>query len=677
MKKHFIWLIVIFFTFISLLFAIPLAQFQIPYFNIKEKQSYQYFIQGVNLFNNNSYKTAQKFFLKSLNIKPDFYFARRFLAESYLLAGEWENSLEEYEILKNQYPYEEYINYKIHQIENQFFLFYQINHNNNQTNYVLWKEIGLNELNLSRFIPISITRDNKFIYCLSYEPKAIFVFDLEGNLKKTIKGTLFNSIKKPSKIYIFKQNIYITDFENDQIFIFDKEKVYSKSVINNVPYPTDLFIINDILYIWSQKEKRFYKFKQNQFIGYLEIQSLDKNNLNLIEPMFINFKDSIYMLNNNIIYMIDISGYILKEIELPEKNIKSFYVNQDIIAYSTTNKIYYKTNTNNEWNIIKDLQNINNNKIEKNQFQLISSFYIDENFLYILDLSGKIYVYLNSQYKTQNISIQILNIESLQFPQIAIRLKIYDNNNKPINNLLENNFILYENDKKIPLINATNMNNYQNKKNLLILKDVNFQINDEYKELFLNQLELFFEEFKINDNIFFALTGDNINIIYNNKYKTELNHLLTENHSQNKNVDMIQNLLQSMNYLIPLKGKKAIILFTNTTQDFNDIQKIQKLQYLSFIHSIPIYIISFEKNISLEKTINKTNGKYFYFFDDYNYINIYKILENFPFYNYLITYKALIPEPEEKKLKDKYINVKIHLNYFQFGGVAEGGYIIP
>jgi tetratricopeptide (TPR) repeat protein len=135
LKKYGIFLL--FFSF-SILFAIPLAQLQIPFFTIKETQSYDYFIQGVNLFHQYSYKTAQQFFLKSLNVKPDFYFARRFLAESYLLDGDLESSLEEYEILRNQFPNDEFIQYKLKQIENLFFM----NRNNQplyDNRYVLWK----------------------------------------------------------------------------------------------------------------------------------------------------------------------------------------------------------------------------------------------------------------------------------------------------------------------------------------------------------------------------------------------------------------------------------------------------------------------------------------------------------------------------------------------------------
>lgn len=675
LKKYGIFLL--FFSF-SILFAIPLAQLQIPFFTIKETQSYDYFIQGVNLFHQYSYKTAQQFFLKSLNVKPDFYFARRFLAESYLLDGDLESSLEEYEILRNQFPNDEFIQYKLKQIENLFFM----NRKNQplyDNRYVFWKEIGLKELKLKQFIPIDITRDDKYIYCLSFEPKAIYIFDLEGNVQNIITGSIINSIKKPSKILVTSDRFFISDFEKDEVYVFNKEKLNLLTTIKNIPYPTDLIHIENTLYIWSNREKRFYRYNENlQFIGNLEIRSANQENpikLNLENPSFFYINENFYMFNNHKLYQIDISGYVLKELDLPSNSIKTLFLNNDIYAYATNDTIYYKKSQ--DWIKLREVTTIKEkqSKIEAKKFQQIQKFYIDNEFIYVLDLSGKIYFFVNEQQLFENIHVQILNIESNQYPDIAINLRISDNNNNPIINLEHQHFEIYENDKKIPLINATNIKKYENRKNILILKDKNFLIDKNFYKLFKQKMNQFFDQLKINDTVFFAITGDHINVINQSKYKLELLELMTENAFNDNESDIAQNLIQGINHLTSLKGKKAIILLTNNNKNWEEPEKIQKIQYLSLIHSVPIYVISFENNLSLREIAEKTKGKYYYFFENYHYSEIYKDLHQKPNYNYLITYKALTPY--EYKLKDKYINVRIMIKYFQYGGISESGYIIP
>ncbi len=669
-------LFLLFFSF-SLLFAIPLAQLQIPFFTIKETQSYDYFIQGVNLFHQYSYKTAQQFFLKSLNVKPDFYFARRFLAESYLLDGDLESSLEEYEILRNQFPNDEFIQYKIKQIESLFFM----NHKNQPLydyRYIIWKEIGFKELNLKQFIPIDITRDDKYIYCLSYEPKAIYIFDLEGNVKNIIKGGIISSLKKPNKILVTNDRFFISDFEKDEIYVFNKERLNLITTIKNIPYPTDLIYVKNTLYAWSNRENRFYRYNENlQFIGNLEIRSFNNEEnsvkLNLDNPSFFYLNENFYMFNNDRLYQIDISGYLLKELDLPFNSIKTLYLNNDFYAYATNDTIYYKKS--NDWIKLSEVLHIKEAKMEAKKFQQIQKFYIDEKFMYVLDLSGKIYFFVNEQQLYENIHVQILSIESNQYPDIAINLRISDNNNEPLNNLEDQHFEIYENDKKIPLINATNLKKYENRKNILILKDNNFQIDKNFYKLFKQKMEQFLDQLKINDNIYFATTGDNIKLINQSKYKLEILELLKENTYNNEDADIIQNLIQGINHLTTLKGKKAIVFLTNNYKTWEEAEKIQKIQYLSLIHSVPIYVISFENILTLKEIAEKTNGKYYYFFENYHYSEIYKDLQQKSNYNYLITYKALTPY--EYRLKDKYINVRLMIKYFQYGGISESGYIIP
>ena len=669
LKRYVIFFI--FFSF-SLLFAIPLAQLQIPFFTIKETQSYDYFIQGVNLFHQYSYKTAQQFFLKSLNAKPDFYFARRFLAESYLLDGDLENSLEEYEILRNQFPNDEFIQYKLKQIENLFFMNLK-KQPLYDDRYVFWKEIGLKELDLKQFIPIDITRDDKYIFCLSYQPKAIYIFDLEGNVKNIITGSIINSIKKPYKILVTNDRFFISDFEKDEVYVFNKERLNFITTIKNIPYPTDLIHVENTLYVWSNREKRFYRYNENlQFIGNLEIRSSNQENtikLDLENPIFFYLNKNFYMFNNDKLYQIDISGYILKELDLPSYSIKTLFLNNDIYAYATNDTIYYKKSK--YWNKLNEIEAF----IEAKKFQQIQKFYIDDQFLYVLDLSGKIYFFINEQRLYENIHLQILNIESNQYPDIAINLRISDNNNNPIINLEDQHFEIYENDKKIPLINATNIKKYENRKNILILKDKNFQIDRNFYKIFKQKMEQFLDQIKINDKVFFATTGININIINQSKYKIELLELINENTLNDEDADLIQNLIQGINHLTSLKGKKAIVLLTNNNKTWEDPERIKKIQYLSLIHSVPIYVISFENILILKEIAEKTNGKYYYFFENYHYSEIYEDLHQKANYNYLITYKALTPY--EYKLKDKYINVRIMIKYFQYGGISESGYIIP
>ncbi len=678
------WFILLFLFFISIIFAIPLAQYQIPYFNLKEKKSYEYFVQGVLSYNNSNYKISQDFFLKSLNLKPDFYFSRKFLAESYYLAGDIESAIEEYEILKNQYPYDEYINYKIMQLQNLLFIFNNvfIQHQTSSMEYSLWKEIDGNQLNLTSFIPIDITKDHENLYCLTYEPKAIFVFDLQGNLKKIKKNFIIRTIKNPNKIHLRNNLILVSDFYEDKVFVLDKTL---SSIIKtiDIPYPTYIVNLNQIYYIWSNKEKLFYKYdKDLNFINKLEIRykdNLQTKIFSMNSPIISSNDDNIYIVNDNQLYKIDTSGYILEDIEIPFKYIKTFFVDKDQIFISDSNKIYFKSKTHNEWQLFKTTYKIDESKedhLKNVNFKEIASIYKDKDFFLVTDISGKIFIFIDNENINNNLNVQIMNIESISYPDIAILLKVSDFYNNPIENLSQNNFEIYENNQRVFLINSTNFNKYKNKLNLLILKDLNFKIDEAYRKLFKDRMYEFFHEFDINDNVYFAFSGENIKVVYNGKYDVELFNLIEKNLDLNINkTDIIQNLFQSMNHLISLKGKKGILLLTNSEDAYSSNENLQKLIYYSNIHHIPIYIISFKKNHSLMDLALKTKGSYFNFYENYNFSSIYKALKTHSLGYYLITYKALTPY--HKKISNKFIHLRVKINYFEYGGADESGYIIP
>lgn len=676
--------IVLFLFFISIIFAIPLAQYQIPYFNLKEKKSYDYFTQGISSFNSSNYKTSQNFFLKSLNLKPDFYFSRKFLAESYYLSGDIESALEEYEILKNQYPYDEFINYKITQLQNQLFTYnnVSIQSEDSPPDFSLWKEIDGKSLNLNSFIPIDIKKDNQYIYCLTYEPKAIFVFDLQGNLQKIKKNLIIDSIRNPNKIFLTNDYILVSDFYEDKIFVLDKNLNRIIRTIDNIPYPTFIVNINDIFYVWSNKDKLFYKYDKNlNFINKIEIRfknDVNPNIVNFNSPIISTDNENLYMIFNNKLYKIDSSGYILDQIEIPVNNIKTLFFDNKNIYISDSSKIWIKHYLYNEWQLLENFYNIDESKEDhfKNiHFREISSLFKDNNFFLVTDISGKIFIFLEKFNANNNLNVQIMNIESYSYPEIAILLKINDFYNNPIENLNNNNFEIYENNQKVFLINSSNFNKYKDKLNLLILKDINFKIDETYKKLFKNKIYEFFHEFDITDNIYFAYAGENIKVVYNGKYDVELFNLIENNFDFNIKNDLILNLSQGMNHLISLKGKKGILLLTNSEEEFKRNDNIQKLIYFSKIHNIPIYIISFKRNEDLSSIANKTGGGYFNFFENYNFLSIYNALKKQSVSNYLITYKALTPF--HKKISNKFINVKIKINYFEYGGAGESGYIIP
>lgn len=665
MKKFFL----LFFVLVPL-FAIPLSYLQFPFFNTKTEKSKEFFIQGVKSFHEMSFDVSKDFFLKSLNITPELYFARRFLAESYLLSGEIENALDEYEILRNQFPHNEYIKYKIQRIEN-FLIERKISPSSEkERNYTLWKEITIKDLQEENLIPIDIQKDEKYIYVLNYEPIMIFVFDYEGNLVKKIKSNLLRRIKKPDQFFVYQNKIYISDFDLEEIFVYNISKNRFEESISNIPYPEDLFVLNEILYIWSKKDNKFYKFSlKDKKISNLELK-LELKNFSKYD--FTTDGKDIYLGVENKIYKIDISGYILKEIETHIKKIQKIQIENGILTILDQKNNFWILNQNQPEENYKTI-----NLKEKEGFYKIISFYQDQENLILGDIEGKIYFYFIPDIQNQNLDFLITRIDSSQYPLITLFLKIsHSFEGKSLENLDNNHFEIFENEQKIHRINARNRDQFMDRLNIFFLYESNFLTEEfQFDKIFKENFFGFFEQMTINDKFFLGISADNLKIIYDQPSPLDVYNLIKSPPPVEKG-DLSKNIIQAINQLISLNGRKCLIIFTNENFEFSNTAEWKKVLFLSRIYTIPIFVISLKnQNPDLIRLTQETNGKYYYFFDNYYYKEIYKKVKQIPYYDYIITYEA--PTEYTPTLKNHYINVKVKLNYLQMGGYAESGYIIP
>ncbi|MCS7204082.1 MAG: hypothetical protein NZ853_00120 [Leptospiraceae bacterium] len=661
----------LFFFFLSLVFAIPLAYHQIPLFEKGQKRSYEYFLQGVSLFNQNQYETAKFFFLKSLNEKPDFYFARRFLADSYFLSGELENSLQEYEILKEQIPHDEITQNKIHSIE-KILLGDIIS--NDDFHYIFDRVVTASDIRETEWLPINIRADEKFFYVLSYKPGGIYVFDYEGNLvSKTINRINF-SIDKPKSLVVNGSFLYVSDMGKDEVLIINKANLNLEKRVS-VSYPTSMFFLDGILYVWSQKEKQFYKLLPDGNI--LQNLSIKNNNVSIENPKFETDGNSIYMLDRFQIQKIDLSGYYLETLEIPYK-VKDFFVfNTIMFLLDEEGNVWFSYAPFREWkNFFSILTLPPDGGVEIQDWRFLSSIIFDETYFAISDITGKIYSFKKQRKLTENIIMQILNIEVHDFPNIAVQLLILNPDVNPMPNLENRHFEIYENHKRIYVVNSKNYEIYKNKLNLLMIKDPDFRVPKNFEKLFKQRIMEFFSSFRINDEVYFSIAGDNLKIISNSKYNLEIyDNLLNATIKTKNQPNDVQSLIEGMQWLIPKKGNKGIVYFTNRNLVYESEESYKKLINLSLIHQVPIFVISFERHLEWEEFFKNIQGKYYSFLLDQNYKNIFEALLKSSKTHYLLTYKT--PLEYKENLKDIYINVRVKLNYMQYGGVSEGGYTIP
>ncbi|WP_405211686.1 NHL repeat-containing protein [Dokdonia sp. Asnod2-E02] len=88
------------------------------------------------------------------------------------------------------------------------------------------------------------------------------VFDKKGNHLKTIGED--QKMNAATGIFVSDTNAYTTDFENDRVLVFDLEGSLTQVLDTDISKPTDLIIIDEVLYVTNYKGKSLSLYTQQE-----------------------------------------------------------------------------------------------------------------------------------------------------------------------------------------------------------------------------------------------------------------------------------------------------------------------------------------------------------------------------------------------------------------------------
>lgn len=88
------------------------------------------------------------------------------------------------------------------------------------------------------------------------------VFDKKGNHLKTIGED--QKMNAATGIFVSDTNAYTTDFEKDRVLVFDLEGSLKQVLDTDISKPTDLIIIDEVLYVTNYKGKSLSVYTQQE-----------------------------------------------------------------------------------------------------------------------------------------------------------------------------------------------------------------------------------------------------------------------------------------------------------------------------------------------------------------------------------------------------------------------------
>ncbi len=123
-----------------------------------------------------------------------------------------------------------------------------------------WRRFGKEgKSNDSFYYPTDVQIADQFIYVADAYNHRVQVWDKNNLVYLKTIGKEYK-MNATTGLYLYKDQLAVTDFENDRVLVFDLKSQNSQE-INGLNKPTDVLITNDSLFITNYKSKEISLYK--------------------------------------------------------------------------------------------------------------------------------------------------------------------------------------------------------------------------------------------------------------------------------------------------------------------------------------------------------------------------------------------------------------------------------
>ncbi len=637
-----------------------------------------FFKEGVYHFNQQEYTAASNAFLNALSTDPNYFKARYWLGRAYYHNGHYQNAIEEWQRVISAVGQDHLLKNKVNRLQYQRVgnPILPIDEVYQPTKY--FKSLPQKGIKS----PVSIYLDeNKQLWVVGYQNNQVAIFNKNGELVDTITSA-DKPFNRPFDIIRNSKGItYISDFGNDKIHKFDKNRSYLSSLgqsgLNKGEFygPQGLTVDKlDQLYVVDKSNHRVQKFDENDnFL--IQFGTKGHENSELFNPT------DVVVLNNKI-YVTDTGN---KRIQVYNQNgnwVQS--IGDDIfsepmgIKVASKNELLVVDRKKGIYQVIIDPLEIK--LILKKDKKIISPMDIafDQNhFLYIIDSQNPdIPIYVPEKMKYTSLDVSVIQSYISKYPRVTHRVAVKDQMGQSIYGLNKNNFYILENEHFYPVKIFTE-SDFKKRLSISILNERSVAMKNHLVQLnnvSRNLLKSFAPEDMIeviNYNDEAWVSQPFINSVY-----SPLKAIFEKNLKEQANIGEafykgVSDNLTKNDYT------GAIILITSGELEENTFNPYGYEVCLNYAKNnmIPVYVISFSEGSMKEelKDLAKlTGGKYFNAYTSNDLKDIVQMIRKYQNSIYYLQYNAEVAPTKSNKWRE----IKVKVVYRDLFGQDRAGYFI-
>lgn len=109
------------------------------------------------------------------------------------------------------------------------------------------------------YYPTDVQITDSLIWVADAYNNRVQVFDKNGNFVQLMGQE--QKMNAATGIFVSALEVFVTDFENDRVLIFDKEGNLKQTLKGDIQKPTDMLLMNDILYIINYRNGKLLSYE--------------------------------------------------------------------------------------------------------------------------------------------------------------------------------------------------------------------------------------------------------------------------------------------------------------------------------------------------------------------------------------------------------------------------------
>ena len=666
-----------------------LAAQQIPRFRIKEEASREFFRKGVYFHNQRQYVTAREFFFKALDVQPSFHLARRFLGDAHYFSGEWNEALEQWELLdtlsEGAYPLVR---------QRSELLRFGLQRSRAAGDFSFYRAYTPQTWRGTRFAhPTDVGLDSVGnLYVVSLASGNVLKVDQAGDLKDSFRGPFYDRLSGPIALAIAPGRLYIADFKDDRVRVLS---MTGRSINSfggtgsgngELRGPEGVAVRGDSVFVSDSGNRRIVRFSAEgvfrQAFGRDDRGRLPKS----LSGMSID-GETLYVADTDAraVLCYDLDGNFIRRIGSPQLKRPrglAIFGRQLVVTDEVQGVLFYHLDEK-RWRGLGALRdNEDHQLVLKRPFSARAD---GNGVLYLADYgSHRVITVVPEGLRTGNIEVRVEKVETKDFPNLAVFFTVRNRLGNSVPGLSRRRLRLFENDRRVGGLRTDNMRVFQSRANVVVVKENSRFLGSEFPGMDRAALRRVVEGIRIADRISVIRVGEQVRTVSRGLHRMELLDVVGSGEETEK-PNLGKGLFEGIASLLGEMGPRAVLLFTSGKEfpGAFDQYSTDRLVQFAVANEIALYVVSCEGAPEPEERARviasyrdmaaRTGGAYMRAFDDTGLSGLLGRIQKKRDERYLVTYRS----QADRTLAGHYVDVRVEARNLGTIGKGNGGYFVP